>query len=220
MPFSGACFRERRAAPVTRESYVGVLQGVKVDGATIPVEARRRYEPRDPCNTAHSMRESIETFVRNFPEPLAVMLLATLPVFELRGAIPFALGVLDLPVWQSYVWAVLGNLLPVPFILMLLGPVTAWAEDHWAGLHRFLERLFSHTRRRHTTRFDRWRDLALITFVAIPLPITGAWSGALAAFVFGVERRKAFALIAIGVSIAGIVVTMLWQGGSSLLSAP
>ncbi len=199
---------------------MGVLQGVKVDGATIRVDARGRNEPRDPCNTAHSMRESIETFVRNFPEPLAVMLLATLPVFELRGAIPFALGVLDLPVWQSYVWAVLGNLLPVPFILILLGPVTAWAEDHWAGLHRFLERLFSHTRRRHTTRFDRWRDLALITFVAIPLPITGAWSGALAAFVFGVERRKAFALIAIGVAIAGIVVTMLWQGGSSLLSAP
>jgi uncharacterized membrane protein len=166
------------------------------------------------------MRESIESFVRNFPEPLAVMLLATLPVFELRGAIPFALGVLDMPVWQSYVWAVLGNLLPVPFILLFLGPVTAWAEDHWGGLHRFLERLFSHTRRRHTTRFDRWRDLALITFVAIPLPITGAWSGALAAFVFGVERRKAFGLISIGVLIAGVVVTVLWQGGSSLLAAP
>jgi uncharacterized membrane protein len=165
------------------------------------------------------MRESIEAFVRNFPEPLAVLLLATLPVFELRGAIPFALGVLDLPVWQAYVWAVLGNLLPVPFILILLGPVTGWAEDHWAGLHRFLERLFAHTRRRHTTRFDRWRDLALITFVAIPLPITGAWSGALAAFVFGVERRKAFGLIAIGVAIAGLVVTLLWQGGSSFLAA-
>jgi uncharacterized membrane protein len=175
---------------------------------------------RDPCNTALSMRESIETFVRDFPEPLAVMLLATLPVFELRGAIPFALGVLDLPVSQAYAWAVLGNLLPVPFILLFLGPVTAWAEDNWGWLHRFLDRLFSHTRRRHTTRFDRWRDLALITFVAIPLPITGAWSGALAAFVFGVERRKAFGLIAIGVAIAGVVVTLLWQGGSSLLAVP
>jgi len=175
---------------------------------------------RDPCNTALSMRESIETFVRDFPEPLAVMLLATLPVFELRGAIPFALGVLDLPVLQAYAWAVLGNLLPVPFILLFLGPVTAWAEDNWGWLHRFLDRLFSHTRRRHTTRFDRWRDLALITFVAIPLPITGAWSGALAAFVFGVERRKAFGLIAIGVAIAGVVVTLLWQGGSSLLAVP
>ena len=174
---------------------------------------------RDPCNTANSMRQSIESFVRDFPEPLAVMLLATLPVFELRAAIPFALSVLDMPVWQSYVLSVVGNLIPVPFILLFLGPVTIWAEEHWAGLHRFLERLFSHTRRRHTTRFDRLRDLALITFVAIPLPITGAWSGALAAFVFGVERRKALGLIAVGVMIAGVIVTLLWQGGSSLLVA-
>lgn len=164
------------------------------------------------------MRDSIEAFVRDFPEPLAVTLLAMLPIFELRLAIPFALGALDMPIWQAYVWSVLGNLLPVPFILALLGPVTAWAEDHWSGLHRFLERLFSHTRRRHTARFDRLRDLALITFVAIPLPVTGAWSGALAAFVFGVERRKAFGLIAVGVLIAGVVVTLLWQGGSALLT--
>jgi uncharacterized membrane protein len=162
------------------------------------------------------MRESIESFIRNFPEPLAVMLLGTLPIFELRGAIPFAIGVLDMPVLQAYVWAVLGNLLPLPFILLFLGPVTSWAESHWPGLHRFLERLFSHTRRRHTGRFDRWRDLALITFVAIPLPITGAWSGALAAFVFGVERRKAFALISVGVLIAGVIVTLVVVGGSSL----
>ncbi|MGZ5384294.1 MAG: COG2426 family protein [Acidimicrobiia bacterium] len=162
------------------------------------------------------MRESIESLIRDFPEPLAVLLLATLPIFELRAAIPFAIGVLDMPAWQAYVLAVVGNLLPVPFILLFLGPVTSWAEDHWSGLHRFLERLFSYTRRRHTDRFDRWRDLALITFVAIPLPFTGAWSGALAAFVFGVERRKAFGLITLGVLIAGVIVTLVVVGGSSL----
>ncbi len=164
------------------------------------------------------MREAIESFVRNFPEPLAVTILAALPVFELRLAIPFALSVLDMPPWQAYLWSIVGNLLPVPFILWWLGPVTAWAERHWEGLHRFLERLFSHTRRRHTTRFERLRDLALITFVAIPLPVTGAWSGSLAAFVFGVERRKAFLLITIGVLVAGIVVTLLWEGGTRVLS--
>lgn len=162
------------------------------------------------------MRESIESFIRDFPEPLAVLLLGTLPIFELRAAIPFAIGVLDMPAWQAYVLAVVGNLLPVPFILLFLGPVTSWAEAHWSGLHRFLERLFSYTRRRHTGRFDRWRDLALVTFVAIPLPVTGAWSGALAAFVFGVERRKAFGLITLGVLIAGVIVTFVVVGGISL----
>ncbi|HDH27338.1 MAG TPA: ligand-binding protein SH3, partial [Actinobacteria bacterium] len=103
--------------------------------------------------------------------------------------------------------------IPVPFILVFLGPVTEWAEDHWGWLHRILDRLFAHTRRRHTARFDRLRELALVTFVAIPLPITGAWSGALAAFVFGVERRKATLLIAVGVVIAGVTVSLLTVAG-------
>jgi len=163
------------------------------------------------------MREALESFALHFPEPLAVLLLAALPVSELRFSIPFAVGVLDMPVAQAFVWSVIGNIIPVPFILLLLGPVTAWAEDHWGWLHRILEGLFRYTRRRHTARFDRLRDLALITFVAIPLPITGAWSGALAAFVFGVESRKATALIAVGVVIAGVVVSLLTVAGVAVL---
>jgi len=159
------------------------------------------------------VRDAILHFVQTFPEPLAVVLLAALPVFELRLALPVAVGAFGMTIPEAYVWAVLGNLLPVPFILMLLGPVTIWAEEHWEGLHRFLERLFAHTRRRHSERFDRLRDLALITFVAIPLPITGAWSGALAAFVFGVESKRAMLLIAIGVMIAGVVVGSLTAAG-------
>ncbi|MDF1598025.1 MAG: small multi-drug export protein [Acidimicrobiia bacterium] len=161
------------------------------------------------------MREAVQQWVESLPipEPLAVVLLAALPITELRLAIPFARGVLEWSVVPAFFWSVLGNLLPVPFILWLLGPVTAWAEKHWSWLHRFLEKLFAHTRRRHTTRFDRLRDLALIAFVAIPLPITGAWSGSLAAFVFGVQRRKALALIALGVMIAGVVVSILYEAG-------
>ncbi len=150
------------------------------------------------------------------PEPVAVVLLAALPITELRLALPFARGVLEWSIPWAFFWSVLGNLLPVPFILWLLGPVTGWAERHWKWLHRILERLFAHTRKRHTAKFDRLRDLALIAFVAIPLPITGAWSGSLAAFVFGVERRRALALIAVGVLIAGIVVSVLVEAGVML----
>jgi|SRR5680860_335109 len=159
------------------------------------------------------MRDALESFALHFPEPLAVLLLAALPVSELRFSIPFAVAVLDMPIAQAFVWSVIGNIIPVPFILLFLGPVTEWAEGHWGWLHRVLGRLFVSTRRRHSARFDRLRDLALITFVAIPLPITGAWSGALAAFVFGVERRRATALIAVGVVIAGIVVSLLTVAG-------
>ena len=164
------------------------------------------------------VREAVQQWVESLPipEPVAVVLLAALPITELRLAIPFARGVLEWGAVQAFFWSVVGNLLPVPIILGLLGPVTSWAEKHWSWLHRFLERLFAHTRKRHTARFDRLRDLALIAFVAIPLPITGAWSGSLAAFVFGVERRKAFGLILIGVLIAGIVVSVLVEAGMLL----
>jgi uncharacterized membrane protein len=163
------------------------------------------------------MRDAITSFVQRFPEPLAVILLAAIPITELRFALPFAAKVLDMSIPQAFVWSVIGNILPVPFILVLLGPFTVWAEDHWSWLRRVLERLFEHTRRRHTARFDRLRDAALITFVAIPLPITGAWSGALAAFVFGVEPKRATVLISIGVLVAGVVVSLLTVGGSALL---
>lgn len=165
---------------------------------------------------AAGMRDALTELLDALPPPLAVAVAAMIPILELRGAIPFA-RFLDLDAGSAYVWAVVGNLVPVPFILWWLGPVTDWAERHWPGLHRFLDRLFEVTRRRHTRRFDRLRDLALITFVAVPLPITGAWSGSLAAFVFGVRRGRAFALIAVGVAIAGVIVTGITYGFTALI---
>lgn len=162
------------------------------------------------------MTDRIIQLLEALPPPLAVFLAAMLPILELRGAIPYA-RYLELGLAQAYVLAVAGNLLPVPFILWLLGPVTALAERHWPWFHRFLTRIYDWSRRRHTRRFERLRDLALIMFVAIPLPITGAWSGSLAAFVFGVDRRKALLLIAIGVLIAGLVVSGITYGTAAIL---
>lgn len=164
------------------------------------------------------MVERITELLSSLPAPLAVTLAAMLPILELRGAIPFA-RVLDLTSGSAYLWSVVGNLVPVPFILWWIEPVTRWAESHWGWLHRLLERLFASTRRRHTTRFERLRDLALVTFVAIPLPVTGAWSGALAAFVFGIDRRRAFGLIALGVMIAGVIVLGVVYGTAAILGA-
>lgn len=162
------------------------------------------------------MRERLTELLDVLPPPVAVLVAAMLPVLELRGAIPFG-KVLDMGAGQAYLWAVIGNLVPVPFILWWLGPVTAWAEEHWPWLHRVLDRLFASSRRRHSARFERLRDLALVAFVAIPLPITGAWSGSLAAFVFGVRKRRALVLIAAGVMIAGVIVAAITYGTSALL---
>ncbi len=153
------------------------------------------------------MVDSILDWAKSLPAPLAVVVVSMVPIIELRGAIPLG-HFLDLGTIPTYWWAVLGNLLPVPIILWLLPPVARWAERHWAWLDRTIERLSTYTERRHSHRFERMRDVALISFVAIPLPVTGAWSGAMAAYVFGVKRGRALVLISIGVMIAGVIVSL------------
>ncbi len=160
------------------------------------------------------MRESIRDWVQALPlpEPVLVVLLAMLPIIELRGAIPVGQGIFDMSPTTAYVWSVLGNMIPVPFILWLFPGFVEWAEDHWEWLHRIMVRLQDRTAHKHSRRFEALRDFALITFVAIPLPITGAWSGSLAAVVFGVPKRIALVLIFVGVLIAGLVVSLFLEG--------
>lgn len=139
-----------------------------------------------------------------------VLLVSALPVVELRGAIPLAIGKGISPA-EAYFLAVIGNLLPVPFLLFFLGE----AEKR---LRRFpifdtsFEWLFLRTRRKANEKIRKYGALGLIPFVAIPLPVTGAWTGALASYIFGIELRYALPCIAVGVSIAGIIVTLSCLG--------
>jgi uncharacterized membrane protein len=159
------------------------------------------------------VRESLADWIRDLPlpQPLLVVLLAMTPIIELRGAIPLGQGVFNMSPTTAYVWSVIGNMIPVPIILWLFPGFVSWAEDHWPWIHRLMVRLQDRTHTRHSSRFEKLRDFALITFVAIPLPVTGAWSGSLAAVVFGVEKKRSLPLIFIGVLIAGIVVSLFLE---------
>lgn len=160
------------------------------------------------------MRDTVTDWVEALPlpEPLLVVLLAMLPIIELRGAIPVARSIFNMSDWTAYLWSVLGNAIPVPIILWFYTPFVGWTERHWVWLHRWLVRLQARTQRRHSGRFERLQSGALVTFVAIPLPITGAWTGSLAALVFGIEKRRAVPLIFVGILIAGLVVTLFLEG--------
>ncbi len=147
-------------------------------------------------------------WLAGIPVWLRTLLISMVPFIELRGSIPAA-SYWKAGLWSTFLWAVLGNLIPIPFILLLLGPVSDWLRRHSRTMDRFFTWLFARTRRKHSRSFERWRDLALCFFVAIPLPGTGAWSGALAAFVFGVPFRRAMVAITCGVLIAGVVVTLV-----------
>lgn len=142
---------------------------------------------------------------------LAVLLIASLPISELRGAIPVAIGVYGFDPVTAYLVGVLGNLLPVPILLKILEPVTALLR-RCVVCDRFLSWLFARTRRRHSTLIERLGAIALVLFVAVPLPATGAWTGALVAHLFGIPFRYAFPLIAVGVCLAGVVVTLATLG--------
>lgn len=138
--------------------------------------------------------------------------IAMLPIFEIRGALPIALTRFGLSFWPAFSWSVMGNIVPAIFLVLFLEKVAAYLSRHNYWFNRFFAWLFERTRRAHTRHFEVWGSLALALFVAIPLPLTGAWSGAVAAFVFGISPKNAIASIAAGVLIAGLIVGAITLG--------
>lgn len=144
---------------------------------------------------------------------LVIFLTSMLPLSELRGAIPLGILVYNMPAWYAFLWAVLGNLIPIIFIIWGLDLLINKFLIHKIYIfNRFFTWLFERTQRKHSKKVERWGELALVIFVAIPLPGTGVWTGSLIAFVFGIPAKRAFPLIALGVLIAGILVSLITEG--------
>ena len=140
---------------------------------------------------------------------LQTFFLAMAPIGELRASIPIALEIYHLPVWSSFVFSVLGNMVPVVFLLLLLEPVSEYLSRKSCKFNRFFTWLFERNRKNHQKKFEIYKELALVILVAIPLPFTGAWTGSICAFIFKIPFRKAFLLIFLGVLIAGAIMTAL-----------
>ncbi len=157
------------------------------------------------------------TLFQNVPPELATVLIAMIPIGELRGALPIALTSYGLPLVQAYLLAVIGNLIPVLFILWLIEPVSKFLR-RWKIWDKFFTWLFERTRKKFYTKHEKWGDAALILFVAIPLPVTGAWTGSLAAWLFGINKGKALGLITIGVLIAGCIVAAISLGALNIFT--
>jgi uncharacterized membrane protein len=145
---------------------------------------------------------------------LWVFLMAATPVWELRGAIPFGMFALHLPwPWVFFV-SLLGNIFPVPFIILFLEPVSKVLR-RVKFMEKMLDWIFERTRRR-SDMVKKYERIGLMVFVAVPLPGTGAWTGSLIAFLLAIDLRSAFWPIALGVVIAGVIVLTLcllgWVG--------
>lgn len=148
----------------------------------------------------------------SLPPWLIVVLISMLPFVELRLAIPLGILNYHMDPLTVLIICIIGNLIPVPFILVLFERVERWLRKYprWAGL---MDKIFEKTRKKASKRVEKYEALALISFVAIPFPGTGAWTGSLIAYLFGLDVKKSFFYIAIGVLIAGMAVTLISTGG-------
>ncbi|MDD5556249.1 MAG: small multi-drug export protein [bacterium] len=153
---------------------------------------------------------------KGIPKEWVIVIISMLPIVELRGAIPVGINFFKMDAWwRVYILAVIGNMIPIPFILLLLGPASRYLMRFRLG-RLFFEWLFRRTRRK-SAEIEKYETLGLAIFVAIPLPVTGGWTGALAAFLLGIKFHHAIWSIVLGVLTAGAIVTSLsllgWVGG-------
>ena len=144
---------------------------------------------------------------------LYVFLYGMTPIGELRVAIPMGISVLDLPWYLVYPIAITGNIIPPIIIIPLLRLMDKHIQYVPQPFAKLLIWQKHRIRKLHTDRFNRYGALALVSFVAIPFPMTGAWTGSLAAYLFEVPFRKSLVLIGLGVLISGLIVSALVLSG-------
>ncbi len=143
------------------------------------------------------------------------LLLAMVPVLELRFAIPYGV-VAGMSVHTAFILAVIGNLIPIPFLIIFTRKVFEWLRKKSEGLNNLVSRLEAKAEK-NKSLVENSEFFGLIILVAIPLPGTGAWTGALVAAMMDMRLKRAMPAIVIGVIIAGIIVTSITYGAGAIL---
>ena len=150
-------------------------------------------------------------------EFLLTMLISMIPVVELRGGIPAGVA-MGLPIPTALLAAVLGNMLPVPFVILFIRQIFKWIRLHIPKLGGMVDRLETRAYQKMSNkRLVRYQAWGLLLFVAIPLPGTGAWTGSLVAALMDLRLRNAVPVIFAGVVIAGLIITALSYGVTAIL---
>ncbi len=151
-----------------------------------------------------------------FMKGLITFAVSILPVIELRGAIPVG-SALGLSPLVTFIIAYLGNLLPVPFIVLFIRSIFDWMKRKSQRLGRIAEKFEKRAEAKKGT-VEKYKFWGLLLFVAIPLPGTGAWTGALVAGMMNMRLKDALPAIIVGVLIAGILMTGITEGFQFFIS--
>ena len=141
---------------------------------------------------------------------LITFIISMVPVIELRGAIPIGVGLGMSPLAALGI-SIVGNLVPVPFIILFIRKIFQWMRRHMPRLEKLVSRM-EEKAEKHKDLVTKWEFWGLLILVAIPLPGTGAWTGALVAALMDLRLKKSFPAIFTGVVIAGLIVTGITYG--------
>lgn len=147
---------------------------------------------------------------------ILTLLIAMVPTIELRGAIPYGV-IAGLSIKEAVALSVIGNLLPIPILILFTRKVFNWLRTKSGWLDSMVSRLEAKAEKNKEVvlKYEFW---GLVILVAIPLPGTGAWTGALVAAMMDMQIKRAMPAIIIGVLIAGFIVTTLTYGAGTLFS--
>ena len=146
---------------------------------------------------------------------LSVLGMAAFPVVELRGAVPYGVA-MDLPLLSVLTVSVIGNMLPVPFIMLFIRQIFAWMKTKSRRLRACAEKLEARAQAKGDI-LVKYEMLGLFILVAIPLPGTGAWTGSLVAALFDLRMKNALPAIFLGVITAGLIMSVVSYGVDMLI---
>ncbi|MCD7867452.1 MAG: small multi-drug export protein [Clostridiales bacterium] len=150
---------------------------------------------------------------------LIVFLISMLPIIELRGALPYG-ALFGLPTVPTYIVCIIGNMIPVPFIYLFARRVLEWGKDKRliGGICTFFLEKGEKGGRKLQASAGRGLFLALLLFVGIPIPGTGAWTGTLAASILKMDFKSSIIAVMLGVLLAGVLVALASNGLLGALS--
>lgn len=160
----------------------------------------------------------IDALSGSFGKEAIVFIISMIPILELRGALLVAGPILGVPVAKAIPLCVIGNIIPVPFILLLITPVFNWLK----GTKTFkpMETKLENKAMSKSDQIEKYEFWGLVLFVGIPLPGTGAWTGSLIAALLGIKFKKAFPAVVIGICMATIImwfISYVLLGGVQVL---
>lgn len=157
----------------------------------------------------HEIVTTLQEFLSShgIPDWLVVFIISVCPILECRLGMFTAISLLQMNTFVGFIISFLGNILPIPFILLLINKIFEWLKKI-PGVKKPIIWLEEKTLKKRD-KIDKYGVWGLLIFVAIPLPGTGAWTGSLLAALLHLDRKKSFGVICIGVFCAGIIMTVL-----------